>query len=86
MFNMGLKDIWVEGHIKFCKKKITSKLYKQNKSLAHNMYQLHSYILFTLYLLVSSADNFCKQFGPRSVPTKCRAWSGSNLFDGAAMV
>ena len=32
-------------------------------------------------LLVSSADNFCKQFGPRSGPTKCRAWSGSNLFD-----
>ena len=28
-----------------------------------------------------SADNFCKQFGPRSVPTKCRAWSGSKLFD-----
>ena len=23
----------------------------------------------TLYLLVSSADNFCKQFGPRSDPT-----------------
>ena len=27
----------------------------------------------TLYLLVSSADNFCKQFGPRSGPTKCQA-------------
>ena len=27
----------------------------------------------TLYLLVSSADNLCKQFGPRSGPTKCRA-------------
>ena len=25
----------------------------------------------TLYLLVSSADNFCKQFAPRSGPTKC---------------
>ena len=48
----------------------------------------------TLYLLVSSADNFCKQFEPRSGPTffckqfeprpgptKCRAWSGSILFD-----
>ena len=34
----------------------------------------------TLYLLVSSADNFCKQFGPRSRPAKCRAWSGSKLF------
>ena len=30
----------------------------------------------TLYLPESSADNFCKQFGPRSGLTKCRA-----LFD-----
>ena len=28
-----------------------------------------------------SADNLCKQFGSRSGPTKCRAWSGSKLFD-----
>ena len=35
----------------------------------------------TLYLLVSSADKFCKQFGPRLGPTTCRAWSGSKLFD-----
>ena len=28
-----------------------------------------------------SADNFCKQFGPRSGPTKRQAPSGSNLFD-----
>ena len=28
-----------------------------------------------------SADNFCKQFGSRSGPTKGRAWSGSKLFD-----
>ena len=27
------------------------------------------------------ADNLCKQFGPRSGPTTCRAWSGSKLFD-----
>ena len=26
-------------------------------------------------------DNLCKQFGPRAGPTKCRAWSGSKLFD-----
>ena len=25
--------------------------------------------------------NLCKQFGSRSGPTKCRAWSGSKLFD-----
>ena len=37
----------------------------------------------TLYLLVPSADSLCKQFGPKSGPTKtkCRAWSGSKLFD-----
>ena len=28
-----------------------------------------------------SADNLCKQFGLRSGPTKCRAWSGSKLFE-----
>ena len=28
-----------------------------------------------------SADNICKQFWSRSGQTKCRAWSGSNLFD-----
>ena len=33
---------------------------------------------FTNYL--SSADNIWKQFGPRSGPTKRRAWSGSKLF------
>ena len=32
-------------------------------------------------LLVSYADNFCKQFGTKSDPTKCRAWSGPKLFD-----
>ena len=35
----------------------------------------------THYLLVSSADNFCKQIGPRSGSTKHWAWSGSKLFD-----
>ena len=37
--------------------------------------------LLTLFLIVSSADNLCKQIRPRSGPTKCRACSGSNLFD-----
>ena len=31
--------------------------------------------------LTSSADYLCKQFRPRSGPTKCRAWSGFKLFD-----
>ena len=30
---------------------------------------------------MSSVDNFCTHFGPRSGPTWCRAWSGSKLFD-----
>ena len=38
-------------------------------------------VTLTLYLLVLYADNFCKQFGPRSGPTKRRASSGSNQFD-----
>ena len=35
----------------------------------------------TLCLLVSSSDDLCKQFGPRSGPKKCRARSGSKQFD-----
>ena len=35
----------------------------------------------TLCGLVSSADNICKKFGPRSGPTERRAWSGSKMFD-----
>ena len=38
-------------------------------------------ISLILYILVSSADNFCKQFGPRSDLTKRRACSGFKLFD-----
>ena len=30
---------------------------------------------FPAFLLVSSVDNLSKQFGPRSGPTKRRAWS-----------
>ena len=33
------------------------------------------------FFLVSPADNFCKQFEPRSIPTKRRDWSGRNLFE-----
>ena len=35
----------------------------------------------TLYLLVSTTDNLCKQFGPRPGLTKCWAWSVSLLFN-----
>ena len=41
--------------------------------------QSDSVIVNVLYLL--SADNLCKQFGPRSGPIKCQALSGSKLFD-----
>ena len=30
---------------------------------------------------LSSAENICKQFGPRSGPTECRSRSGSKLVD-----
>ena len=39
-----------------------------------------------LYLQVSSTDNFCKQFGPRSGLTKRQAWSGSKLFDTLVVI
>ena len=32
-------------------------------------------------LLVSSADNLCRQSGPRSFPKEHRTWSASKLFD-----
>ena len=49
-----------------------------------------SYWTSLLYFL-SSADNFCKQFGPRLALTECRSWSGfywswswSKIFDTLA--
>ena len=39
-----------------------------------------SWFIFKGWCLLS-ADNLCKQFGPRSDPTKCQAWSGSKLFN-----
>ena len=53
-----------------------------NFMLKHCVYlDLCEYAHLSLCLLVSSAHNLCKQIGPRSGPTKCPAWSGSNLFD-----
>ena len=49
--------------------------------LAFYLRLLWSNYSVTHYLLVAFANNFCKQFGPRSGPTECGAWSGSNLFD-----
>ena len=49
------------------------------KVLARKKYQEVLYL--TLCLLAASANNLCKQLGPRPGPTNCRAWSGSKLFD-----
>ena len=38
-------------------------------------------ILSLLVMTLSSADNLCKQFGPRSGPTECRSRFGSKPFD-----
>ena len=38
-------------------------------------------LLLRKYLLVSSADNFCKRLGSRSGLTKHRTRAGSKLFD-----
>ena len=35
----------------------------------------------TLPILLSAVASLFKQFGPRSGPTNCWAWSGSKLFD-----
>ena len=40
----------------------------------------------TICLLMSSAENLCKQYGPRSGPTTCRARSGSNMFDSLMVI
>ena len=40
-----------------------------------------TYVRLALYLLVSSATNFCKQFGPQSGLTKCWAQLGDNLYN-----
>ena len=37
------------------------------------------------HLPATDADNLCQQFGPRSGPTECPAWSGPNLF-GTLMI
>ena len=56
--------------------------------LMHQQSIIQFFCLLTIYLSsfpargnLSSADNLCKQFGPRSGPTECRSWSGSKLFD-----
>ena len=45
------------------------------------------------FIFLSSADNLCKQFGPRSAPTECLSWSGfywswswSKVFDTLALM
>ena len=42
--------------------------------------KISTLILCLLEAILSSADNFCKQLGPRSGPTKHPTWSASKLF------
>ena len=43
--------------------------------------QVRKIKLFFLPQLLLSTDKLCKQFGPRSGPTKCQSLSGSKPFD-----
>ena len=62
----------------FGKKKSLEKYFKM--SSAENFSQSAKRQSFPRYWrILSSADNLCKQFGPRSGPTKRRAWSGSTV-------
>ena len=57
-------------------------VFKKHPHLGHyiNCTSVNKLCDQTLYL-PHQLITFCKQFGPRSGPTKCRAWSGSKLFD-----
>ena len=55
-------------------------LWTDSKALLYLYGPKHVKRSLTLCLLLSSADNHYKQFGPRQGPTKCRVWSGSKLF------
>ena len=50
-----------------------AKIKAQPKKVVIKPYEIAKHEFLTLYFLVSSADSLCKQFGPRSGPTKCRA-------------
>ena len=62
--------------------------YKIKERLQKNCFLLLSRLMLQGYVCLpaatfnlSSADNLFKQFGPRSGPIKCLAWSGSKPFD-----
>ena len=71
---------WLElGNI--CKNTGHICLFPSEASRMTNMLVIFSLLdSYTHYLQVSSADYFCKQFGSRSGPTICWAWSGFKLF------
>ena len=54
---------------------------QEDRIYPKHLIEPHNGNFLTLCLLLSSADSFCKQSGPRSGPKKCRVWSGSKLFD-----
>ena len=45
------------------------------------LYKIYKKEIYSFYLLVLSADNFCKHFRPRSGLMEGQAWSVSKLFD-----
>ena len=50
-------------------------------SIQYGTSYMYDKVAFTIRLLVSSADNLCKQFGPRSSLTEDQVWSGCKLLD-----
>ena len=72
-FDLALKRINIHYQLKYNQATI-----RANKcAVTYSLIPIH----LTHCLLVPSADNLCKQLWPRSGPTKCRAWSGSKLFE-----
>ena len=54
----------------------------QNLKLIVPSMTKNTYVTLSLLAMrFVTADNLCKQFGPRSGPTERQTWSGSKLFD-----
>ena len=67
--------------IVFLKEFLKKLTFEESQQTTWNTWKIITQNAKTLCLLVSPADNLCKQFGPKSGRTKCQAWSGSELFD-----
>ena len=69
--------VWNKGYQSILYDIKTTKVHEQKRVQT----TIHLSAYFNSCLLVSSAASLCKQFGPRSGPTKCRTWFRSTLFD-----